>query len=241
MSETPNKVNQRAESCAALFAKPPIPGRVKTRLVGALSAEQAAELYAAFLADALAELARGPFELAVAWAVEGGEALPELPATAALERFAQRGEGLGERLVHGLSYLAERYPRVAAVGSDHPELGAPTVAEAFERLAVGAEVVIGPSEDGGYYLIAMRREALVPRLFEDVPWSTGAVLSTTLERCHELGLRYELLAEGHDVDRPSDLDRLARRLARGEVECPRTRDLLQRWGRLDADPFERGN
>lgn len=222
-------------SCLLLYTKPARPGRVKTRLIGELTAEQSAELHAAFLSDVLNELSKGSFHLMVAWALEPSESVfPDLPGFSSTEAIRQEGDDLGSRLYRGLATAAERFSYVAAVGSDHPELCATTVEDAFERLAKGAEVVLGPSEDGGYFLVGAQREALVPRLFEDVPWSTEKVYSTTLERCRELGLNTERLPMGRDVDVAEDLRRLALRLAKAESACPNTRALLQRWGRLPS-------
>jgi uncharacterized protein len=96
-------------------------------------------------------------------------------------------------------------------------------------------VVLGPAEDGGYYLIALRSGAVSPRLFADVAWSTEQVLVTTLERCRELGLRVELLPAASDVDTPDDLRRLAERMITSDLGCPRTRELLGALRRLPQE------
>lgn len=233
-----------------LFTKPAIPGRVKTRLVGEgpgeLSAEGAAELHRAFLDDVaerlLAAEARGELELWSAWALEGsdGEVLPDGPGRS----LRQEGATLGDRMRNALSAAAEggaivaasdqTGAAVAALGSDHPTVTTETIREAFERVEAGAEVVLGPSDDGGYFLIALAPGAVRPELFDGVAWSTDAVLGQTLERAARLGLSVELLPTGRDVDTAEDLDRLARDLADPAVAalCPRTRALLAAWGRL---------
>jgi hypothetical protein len=96
--------------------------------------------------------------------------------------------------------------------------------------------VLGPAEDGGYYLIALRAGAVSPRLFADIAWSTEQVLPATLERCRELGLRVELLPTASDLDTPDDLRRLAARMAFSDLGCPRTRDLLVSLGFIAAVP-----
>jgi rSAM/selenodomain-associated transferase 1 len=217
-----------------LFTKPARPGRVKTRLVGELTAAQAAELHAAFRDDLTERLAGRSFHLELAWALRDGEDVP----AAAVPGFRQEGEDLGARLWNGLRRAAERFAAVGAVGSDHPELTAETVEDAFRRLGEGADLVLGPAADGGYYLVALRREALWRQLFADVPWSTPTVFEETLARAETLGLRTELLPTGHDVDLPEDLRRLAERLAasgRDGPDCPRTRKLLRAWGRLQGE------
>lgn len=214
-----------------LFTKPGRAGRVKTRLIGDLTAAQAAELHAAFLADLLDRLGGGSFELRLAWALEDGEEIPDGP----FPGVRQRGPGLGDRLYTALAEAAEDCsgegePLVAALGSDHPTLPLALVDRAFEALEAGAPVVIGPAEDGGYYLIAVRSGVLSPRLFADIAWSTPQVLPATLERCRELGLTPEMLPEATDVDTPGDLRRLAGQMTAGDLGCPRTRELLRRWG-----------
>lgn len=232
MSEPAPEPAAPAAGCLLLFTKPAVPGRVKTRLIGALTATEAAALHAALLADLVARLGRSSrFSLRLAWALEPDEEIPGGPTRG----LRQEGADLGERLHRALAAAAEQHSLVAAVGSDLPGLAVERVEEAFARLAAGAPVVLGPAEDGGYYLVGVRREALSPRLFADVPWSGPRVLETTLARCAELGLEPALLPVEADVDTPHDLERLADELGRGALpDCPRTSELLAGWGRLAA-------
>jgi rSAM/selenodomain-associated transferase 1 len=230
---------ERGRRRLLLFTKPAQPGRVKTRLIGDLTAAQAAELHAAFVGDLLARLAHGPFDLVLAWALEPGEPVPEgfWPGVAGTR---QQGPDLGERLHAALEAAAREAPVVAALGSDHPTVSLAAIERAFTAIESGAaQVALGPAEDGGYYLIALAAGAVRRRLFADVPWSTEAVLAATLARCAELGLKVEQLARGADVDTAEDLARLAGVLAPAgpaAVDCPRTRALLARWGRLRLAP-----
>lgn len=220
-----------------LFTKPARPGNVKTRLIGALTAEQAAELHSAFVEDLAERLHAAEFETRVAWAVESWEPIPEGPrpgCSLGFRGLRQEGVDLGERLFRALVATAVSAGAVAAVGSDHPDLAIERIEEAFARIEAGADVVLGPATDGGYYLIALAAAAVHPRLFEGIAWSTDGVLAATLERCRELGSAVELLAAEHDVDTPEDLRRLAASLASGGRECPRTAALLDRWGWLAA-------
>jgi rSAM/selenodomain-associated transferase 1 len=221
----------RSAECLVLFTKPARPGRVKTRLVGDLTAGQAAELQAAFFEDLRQRLLGGGFTLRVAWALEAGESPP--PPRPGCEDVRQEGADLGERLWRALRDAGRAHPRVAAVGSDHPDLPLARVEQAFAGLAA-ADVVLGPAADGGYYLIALRAGGLRPEIFAGVPWSSERVLEATLERCRACGLRVRLLEPAADVDTPDDLRRLAARVAAGEAECPRTAALLDAWGFLDA-------
>ena len=214
--------------CLVLFTKPAIAGRVKTRLIGGLTPEQAAELHEAFLGDLIERVEEGNFALRVAWALEAGESVPEGPFPA----FRQQGADLGERLFHGLVDSANEYDLVAAIGSDHPELPLSHIHSGFDKLAEGAEVVLGPTTDGGYYLVGATRQSLNRKIFAGIDWSTERVLTSTLHRCRDLGLSVELLPTGADVDTPDDLNRLASRLAKGGCDCPRTIQLLRAWRRI---------
>lgn len=224
----------RKQRALVLFTKPPSPGRVKTRLIGpepgGLSARAAADLHWAFVLDQLERFEGRDFELLVAWALVNGEDAPRLEVAS----FRQEGEDLGERLWRGLRRAAGSARRVAAVGSDHPGLTLGHVQDAFDRLDAGADIVVGPAADGGYYLIAARRRRLDKRLFEGIAWSTADVLEQTLRRCRELDLVVELLPPARDVDTPADLRRLAASLAAGREGCPRARRLLDSWGWLDG-------
>lgn len=254
------------ERCLLLFTKPARAGRVKTRLTrgeGALTPERAARLHAAFLGDLterlLPAVAAGEMRLRVAWALDDGvqdddAPLPDLAAEVetcgeggleiapgiAVDAVRQRGDDLGARLHTALAEAAADHPRgVAAVGSDHPALPLSRVRQAFAHLDDGADAVLGPAGDGGYYLVALAAGAVRERIFEDVPWSTPGVLAATEARCRELGLRLDLLPAGDDVDEPEDLARLAASLAEGRdrgaaADCPRTRRLLAAWGLLPA-------
>jgi len=212
--------------CLVVFSKVPRPGRVKTRLIGKLTAEQAANLHAAFLEDLIEDMGRGRFELRIAWALESEEA----PPTCSVQSFVQEGEDLGLRLYQALYLLGREYPLVGAVGSDHPALSVSHIDLAFDKLADGADVVLGPAGDGGYYLVAVRQEALNLDLFEGIPWSSSEVLSTTLHRCQKLELAVALLPTVSDVDTPKDLHRLIDEMERNpQVGGARTRALLRSW------------
>jgi hypothetical protein len=232
-----------------LFTKPAVAGRVKTRLIGGslpgsrggrIEADTAAALHRAFLLDLVEELSQGDFELYVAWALDDfegearqrAEALTSALTSKAAGAFMQRGRDLGERLYGGLARVADQALYVGAVGSDHPDLAARVLEEGFRRLA-SADVVLGPADDGGYYFFGVRSDRLVRHLFADIAWSTDRVLSDTLSRCSDLGLRVELLSQGHDIDTPDDLARLVVRL-QGREHCPNTRELLESLGALSG-------
>jgi len=129
--------------------------------------------------------------------------------------LAQRGATLGERMRNGASdLLACGFERVVLVGADLPTLPATYVVDALERLTRSPEsVVLGPAEDGGYYLVGMTH--IHAELFEEIPWGTPDVLHRTQEAAAALRLRVELLPMWYDVDHPSDLQRVLHRRKEG--------------------------
>lgn len=221
-----------------LFTKLPVAGRVKTRLIGALTPEQAAELHAAFLADLIDRLSGRDFDLVPVWALRTGEPIPREPQSG-----KRQVEGnLGTRMRHSFTELLfasgsdEGAAFAVAIGGDLPQLEPGRIEQAFTVLAQGADVVLGPAVDGGYYLIGLGAGALSAPLFEEIAWSTDAVLTQTLDRCRAAGLAVALLAEEEDIDTAEALERLAGRLAAGELPaCPRTAMLLAAWA-LQREP-----
>ena len=198
-----------------LFARTPEPGRVKTRLAGRLTAAGAADLYAAFLADA----SRVYLDPERWHSVLCAETDPPGPRLQALfpepwDFGVQVAGDLGERLTSAFRREFLRgAPEAAAVGSDHPSLSRERVAEVFLQLARGHDAVILPAEDGGYCAVGLSASAPVAEVFRDISWSTPAVLEETVARMRGAGMRFRLLDPAYDVDLPEDLDRLRRDLA----------------------------
>lgn len=212
-----------------VFAKPPVAGQVKTRLAEALGEAVAAELAAAFFADTWARVRALPWARPVL--ATARERRPEgLACGPEAEVWAQGEGGLGERLERVLRRALERGPWAMALGADTPGLPAHLLEAARERLAAGADAVLGPADDGGFYLLALRR--CPPGLLaHGLPWSAADTCQRTRERLEAHGLRTELLAPWFDVDTEADLDRLAALLARGEVRAPCTWEVLRRLDR----------
>lgn len=202
-----------------LFGKVPRPGQAKTRLAPALGDEGAARLYRAFLADTVA-LARGTGAEVELWlagpAAEIGEGTGD-PDGITVRR--QPDGDLGRRLRHAFEdAFGDGVERAVALGTDHPTLPSDRVEEAF-RAARDVDVGLGPTADGGYYLLALRRSAW-PRaevLFRDVPWSTDAVAAVTRRRAREAGLSLRSLEAWYDVDEPDELERLREDVAEGSA------------------------
>ncbi len=216
-----------------IVGKAPLPGQTKTRLVPPLSAEDAADLYRGFLLDAIElGLQLGWERVSVVHPHGSGPALAELvPAEVVLLEQVERG--LGDALSHAFtSHLADGFDKVVLIGSDNPTLPRTTVEQAALALDV-ADLTIGPTADGGYYLIGMREPH--PSVFESIDWSTSRVYRQTLAQAGRLALRVHTAQEWYDVDEPSDLDHLRLDLLSSRAgTAPHTRTALERLSSLAA-------
>jgi uncharacterized protein len=214
-----------------VMAKAPREGKVKTRLLGALSPEEAARLYVAFLSDTFALMEdvrdeRENLSLALCYTPEGEEEAFEEVEREGSMMIPQRGENLGERLTNCFADLfALGFESVVVIGADSPTLPGEYLFDAFECFETDDDVVIGPAEDGGYYLVGMRK--LHRRIFEDIPWSAAGALDVTIERAREAELNLVLLPEWCDVDTPDDLEQLKRDLTENKKVAKFTRKFLK--------------
>ena len=219
----------RPRTCAlAVMIKAPRAGASKTRLVPPLTHEEAAALSVCFLRDTAENIDGACASLHQTTAPQTGEGVEESPraagvavytpagAEAAFEGLlprsfallAQRGEEFGARLLHAAEDLLRLgYDSLCLIDSDSPTLPQSALASAARALdRPGDRVVLGPADDGGYYLIGLRRPH--GRLFEEITWSTEHVLRQTIERGRELNLEVELLPTWYDVDDAATLARL---------------------------------
>jgi len=207
-----------AEGCCALavMAKAPRPGKVKTRLSPPLSPDQASALNICFIRDTTENIQRvteaGNSAGVVAYTPVGDEAAFEGLLPRAFQLVAQRGDGFGERLSYACEDLFScGFGAVCLIDSDSPTMPQEALLQAVASLArPGDRVVLGGSDDGGYYLIGIKR--LHQHLFERIDWSTERVLAQTLERAREIRLDAELLPSWYDVDDAATLTRLRREL-----------------------------
>lgn len=221
---------KREQAAIALFARAPVLGQVKTRLAQAIGARGALALYLAFVDDCVARLARVRnidryLYLTSTW----DEKVTPLPESAAMAIRYQSAGDLGARMQSAITELiADGYGRVLIVGTDSPDLPAGLIDDALAAL-VNSQCVIGPADDGGYYLIGVARACAprLPILFENIAWSTEAVCSETLARARAAGISVACLPRWYDIDTVADLERLKRSLAQGRAECPRTRAVLK--------------
>jgi len=189
-----------------IVGKAPVPGQTKTRLVPPLSPEEAADLYRGFLLDCVSlGLDLGWERVSVVHPAGSGQLLAELlpPRVTLVE---QSGHGLGDALSSAFEgHLADGFDRVVLIGSDNPTVPLDPIRAACKALD-DHDLSIGPTVDGGYYLIGMRAAHL--GVFENIDWSTPRVYAQTLARARKLGLRVYAVPGWYDVDEPHDLDHL---------------------------------
>ncbi len=188
-----------------VFARAPVLGKVKTRLASDVGSEQALRVYQHLLQSTLKRLGACPYPKAL---YADGLGLEDLATEHGMALRRQSGDGLGERMAVALCQCLRDSCAVVLVGVDIPLLDEMYVAAAFEKLE-SSDLVLGPTEDGGYCLIGVNQP--VPSLFDNMPWGSEKVCALTIAKAEDAGLRISLLPVLWDVDRASDLERLARR------------------------------
>ncbi len=195
---------RRRDAALVVMARHPTPGRVKTRLARDIGADAACALHRAFLAD-IGMRFGSHSEVDLVWAYEPARADFGTVVGAHSRCFAQEGRDLGDRMHNAFRHLFVRgYRRVAMIGADVPHLRDDDLDTALQRLE-DCDVVLGPSDDGGYYLVAMRA---AHDIFQAVPMGTDQVLAATLARIEALKLSVHSLPPTFDIDEIDDLRRL---------------------------------
>lgn len=225
----------QAGACAiVIMAKESRPGTCKTRLVPPLSPAAAARLNTAFLQDIAVNIAaaasRRPIRGMAAFHPPGSEAFFRAILPEGFGLVPPREPGLGRSLSRtARDLLTAGWAGVAMVNADSPTLPTRYLVELTDRLAApGDRVVLGPSDDGGYYAIGLKR--FHARLFEAIDWSTERVMTQTLQRADEIGLEATVLPPWYDVDDAALLERLRRELfAQGEPVAGFTAPHARAW------------
>lgn len=187
-----------------VLAKAPVAGLAKSRLIPALGAAGAARLQARFIQRTLATTTPLAATTELWCAPDTGHpAFIEAARTFAVELYCQQGDDLGARMSHALASGFSRGGPLVLIGTDCPAIDAEILHAAFAALHDGHDAVLGPSADGGYYLIGLNGPQ--PLLFSAMPWSTSRVLDETRRRLQAAALRWHELPRLHDIDTPDDL------------------------------------
>lgn len=203
-----------------IFTKPPIPGSVKTRLIPELGPERAAELAEAFLEDTVAMVRTLPWAECIIAATKTFERSYFKPE----EVWLQSEGDLGDRLEKVLRLALKRRPIVLAIGADSPGLPAAFLEGAREALKT-ADAVLGPSSDGGFYLIGLKDCPV--GVLDGIQWSHSTTLAATTAKLEQFGMKTVLINPWFDIDSHQDLERLRRQLAANPAAAPRTAGLLR--------------
>jgi uncharacterized protein len=190
-----------------VFARAPRAGETKTRLIPVLGPEGAARLQERLIHRTLQTAQAASPDGVELWCTPdtGHPFFIGCAGRYDVHLRVQTGDDLGERMHHALDDARRRGTHAVLVGTDCPALTAPHLRQAMAWLEEGADLVLGPAEDGGYVLIGAGR--VEPELFRAIPWGTSQVLEETLTRARRLGLHVSCLPVLPDLDRPEDLDR----------------------------------
>lgn len=202
------------DSCLILFVKYPERGKVKSRLAGHWTNDFAAGLYENFVCDIISTLEKASFNFRIYfYPPEKEEEIKKLWG-AKYQYAAQSGADLGPRMKNAfLQEFAAGFDKVVLIGSDCPDLPADIVEESFRALENKTGSVIGPSVDGGYYLIGFRKDDFCPEIFSGVEWGNASVLEKTMTILHSKKHQPAILPLWRDIDRREDLDDLIKRSA----------------------------
>jgi len=198
-------------NCILFFVKFPEPGQVKRRLAASLGARVATELYSTFVLDALATLDTCGASLLVSFYPPEAEKSIVAWLGSHYSYLAQRGADLGQRMKNGFIDAFDRgFQQVIIVGSDIPDLPRNVIEGAFESLQT-EDAVLGPSFDGGYYLIGFKCDTFQPQAFEGIVWGTETVYQSTIDLLRNKGLSLHTLPTWNDIDTVNDLKDLLQR------------------------------
>lgn len=195
-------------TCFFIMAKYPTVGMVKTRLGESLDPEKAAHLYLCFLKDTVEKVSRLGVPVFIYYTPEDKKEYFERLFGDNPSYLPQMGDDLGERLYNGFKEICEQgYDSAIALASDSPDLPEAILDESLKKLTQ-YDSVIGPSFDGGYYLIGLRKDSASKNLFRGIAWSTETVFNETMKKIKQGKISCHALAPWGDVDQMADLNRL---------------------------------
>ena len=191
------------DTCVCVFAKAPVNGQVKTRLLPVLKEQQACLVHENLVSHCLSQVQSIDWQTQL-WSTD--IAHPYIKACAeehSISLHAQRGVELGERMDFAVTQSLDSFKYVIIIGTDCPSIDAAMINETIGKLKAGFDVVLGPAEDGGYVLIGL--SLVAESLFNNMKWGTDQVLDSTRSRLRKEGLNWFELSTQRDIDRPEDL------------------------------------
>ena len=220
-------MNQRDDNCILIFVKYPADGKVKTRLAQDLGGRVVREIYKRFVEDSLALL--DDLDADVEILFDPPDAREQFGQWLGSKRkfLAQTGDDLGQRMRNAFCRaFSNDYKRVVIIGSDSPDLPSIFIERGLESLNDN-DAVVGPSSDGGYYLIGFSNEGFLEEAFEDILWSSEDVCRVTIEKLQKHNRKLYVLKQWHDIDILEDLKSLILRSKDTDFENSRTISYLK--------------
>lgn len=187
-----------------VFTRAPVPGQTKTRLIPLLGAQGAAEFHETVLSETLADAKASMFETVEIWCEPdiNHPFLQQCSLDFSCALQVQHGNNLGEKMHHATNETLATYNFVVLIGCDCPAISTDILNQSYQALSNGKDAVLGPSSDGGYYLIGLKKPN--PDIFQDMSWGKGNVAEMTRQNFIRLGLDYIELVELADIDTPDD-------------------------------------
>ena len=193
------------DRCLIMFIRYPERGKVKSRLAKKLGEEIVVNLYRCFIEDLLERLANGAYQFRIAFYPEEKEQEIREMFGSGFSYIPQHGEDLGERMKDAfIRCFSERFRSVVVIGSDSPDLPLRIIEESFSALE-NHDAVLGPSADGGYYLIGFMQESFNPHVFGGLAWGSETVFQETMNIFHTERALVHVLPVWLDIDRPEDI------------------------------------
>jgi uncharacterized protein len=190
------------KACIVVFAREPIAGKVKTRLIPALGAEGAKQVHLQLISKIFDLIDHNPLCPAQLW-VDNNPLHPSFEAFKG-EHKVQSGDDLGQRMLNAAAEVLKDYSSVVLIGSDCPQLDERYLEQALQALEKkNIQAVFGPATDGGYVLIGMKK--IIPQIFELIDWGSDKVMQQTRERLQANNIAWHELSALSDIDRPEDL------------------------------------
>ena len=191
----------KSKNLLLIFIKNPKPGKVKTRLAETVGKDKAYQIYLDLLNYTISESMKVDSARQVWYSsyIDRDDKIDE----DSFQKSVQSGKDLGEKMMNAFAQgFKDGYGKIVIIGSDCPEIAASIIEDAFKKLDA-FDVVLGPSEDGGYYLLGMRQ--LIPELFSNIDWSTERVLQQTMFAIQQKKLTWHQLPVLNDIDTEEDL------------------------------------
>ncbi|WP_456377466.1 TIGR04282 family arsenosugar biosynthesis glycosyltransferase [Thiolapillus sp.] len=219
-----------------IFARAPIPGAAKTRLIPALGKHGTAQLHASLVEHTLSRVCEASPTNAMLWCTPSIQHpfFRYCHNQYGITLHEQKGKDLGARMHHAFSSALHNSSWAILLGTDCPNLSADDLTLAIETMQSGADAVVGPAFDGGYYLLGLRKPA--EALFNNMPWGTDEVWNLTRQRLLDLDLEHATIPWQHDLDRPEDLKHFDGLLAGSSDQgVAPMYDSMDGWGRSKRD------